>query len=173
MNGKQVCPYYGRTIEQCDIGYGYISPYHVEVITRYCTSGYKDCGKYQALMGLGSPAVGGHSIKHKASEVAKPMPTGGLQLPLPLDKETITILQHVIRTPLTSIRSFAEILLDYPVDDLESQRRFLKIILEEAKRLAHVLDVVFGSTETAANAGSGAVSTASGMANNRHVQLRE
>jgi hypothetical protein len=173
MNGKQVCPYYGRNIEQCDIGYGYISPYHVEVITRYCTSCYEDCGKYQALMGLGSPAVSSHSVKHKVSKATKPVPTGGLQLPLPLDKETTTILQHVIRTPLTSIRSFAEILLDYPIEDAESQRRFLTIILEEAKRLAHVLDVVFGGKETTANAESAAASSASGLANIRRVQPRE
>jgi signal transduction histidine kinase len=105
-------------------------------------------------MGLRPSAIGSRSGKRKRCETAKPIPTGGLQLPLSLDKETITILQHVIRTPLTSIRSFAEILLDYPVEDAESQRRFLKIILEEAKRLTHVLDVVLGSTEATADAGS-------------------
>jgi hypothetical protein len=51
MNGQRVCPFYGQGMDRCDIGSGYISPYHVEVIVRHCASRYEDCARYQELSG--------------------------------------------------------------------------------------------------------------------------
>ena len=34
MNSQRVCPFYGQSMDRCDIGSGYISPYHVEMIVR-------------------------------------------------------------------------------------------------------------------------------------------
>ena len=49
MNRQRVCPFYGQSMDRCDVGAGYISPYHVEVIVRHCTSHYEDCARYQEL----------------------------------------------------------------------------------------------------------------------------
>ena len=51
MNRQRVCPFYGQSKDRCDVGSGYISPYHVEVIVRHCTSRYEDCARYQELSG--------------------------------------------------------------------------------------------------------------------------
>ena len=49
-------------------------------------------------------------------------------------------VSHEVRTPMTSIRSFAEILLDpRPIDPQQSDR-FLRIIHEESMRLTRLLD---------------------------------
>ena len=50
--------------------------------------------------------------------------------------EKLGWVQHALRTPLTSIRAFAEILLDNPQLTRADQRAFLKLILGESERLA-------------------------------------
>ncbi len=149
MNCQRVCPFYGRSIDLCDVGAGYISPYHVEVMVRHCTSRYENCAKYQELVTRGLLDGEERSVQPPVVG-AQPsyVPSGGVLLPLRLDGEVLTIVNHQIRTPLTSIRSFTEILLGYSVDDPEARRRFLEIIHEETKRLSHALDTVFGKTET-------------------------
>ena len=76
-------------------------------------------------------------------------PSDKFMLPLPLDPEELSMINHQIRTPLTSIRSFIEILLGYPIDDPDAQRRFLQIIFEETKRLTCVVDTLFGEARSA------------------------
>jgi hypothetical protein len=49
MTHSIVCPFYGKSDDYCDIGCGYISPYDVNVIIRYCSRCYKECLKYQEL----------------------------------------------------------------------------------------------------------------------------
>jgi Na+/proline symporter/nitrogen-specific signal transduction histidine kinase len=51
-------------------------------------------------------------------------------------------VSHEVRTPMTSIRSFSELLLD--LDDLEEPqaRRFLDIIVSESQRLTRLLDEI-------------------------------
>ncbi len=63
-----------------------------------------------------------------------------------LDQEALTTIHHELRTPLTSIRSFTEILLQYPVQDLDAKRQFLRIIRDEAERLGRTVDAWFGTT---------------------------
>lgn len=46
---KTICPYYGKSDDYCDVGCGYISPYDVNLIIRYCSCRYSDCLKYQEL----------------------------------------------------------------------------------------------------------------------------
>ena len=145
MNCQRVCPFYGQSINHCDVGVGYISPYHVEVIVRHCTSRYEDCAKYQELSERRL-----HENREESAQTPTTnhdfayMPSGGLLFPLQFDREVITVLNHEIRTPLTSIRSFTEILLSYPIDDRDAQRRFLQIIHEETVRLARAMDTLFG-----------------------------
>lgn len=147
MNSQRICPFYGKNVEQCDVGYGYISPYHVEVIVRHCLSNYEACGKYRAL-----------TARHQTGRNPETdlfggdNPAGGSPFPLRLDRDVVTAVQHALRTPLTSICSFSEILLHYPIDDSEAQRRFLQIIHDEAKRLSQNLDVVFGKADAGADA---------------------
>ncbi|MCO5100511.1 MAG: sensor histidine kinase [Burkholderiaceae bacterium] len=49
-------------------------------------------------------------------------------------------VSHEVRTPMTSIRSFSEILLETPDLDAARARRFLGIIHEESERLTRLLD---------------------------------
>ena len=44
-----VCPFYGKSDDYCDVGCGYISPYDVNLIIRYCSRCFRDCLKYQEL----------------------------------------------------------------------------------------------------------------------------
>jgi diguanylate cyclase (GGDEF)-like protein len=48
-------------------------------------------------------------------------------------------VSHDLRSPLTSIRSFTEILLNYPDTDSETQREFLAIIRAETQRLDQMI----------------------------------
>ncbi|MCD6672783.1 MAG: sensor histidine kinase [Burkholderiaceae bacterium] len=49
-------------------------------------------------------------------------------------------VSHEVRTPMTSIRSFSEILLETPDLDTTRARHFLAIIHEESERLTRLLD---------------------------------
>ena len=49
-------------------------------------------------------------------------------------------LSHELRTPMTSIRSFSEILMDEAGVSNEQRRRFVSIINEESQRLTRLLD---------------------------------
>lgn len=49
MASDIVCPFYGKNDDYCDVGCGYISPYDVNQIIRYCSRCYKECFKYQEL----------------------------------------------------------------------------------------------------------------------------
>lgn len=153
MNCRRVCPHYGQGMDHCDVGAGYISPYHVEIIVRHCTSRYEDCANYQELSDRRLRESGGESAQALATRDRRAgLSSGGLLFPLQFDPEVITILNHEIRTPLTSIRSFTEILLSYPVDDPDAQRRFLQIIQEETVRLARAMDLLFGRAGSEASA---------------------
>jgi Na+/proline symporter/nitrogen-specific signal transduction histidine kinase len=60
-----------------------------------------------------------------------------------LDEEKDEFLSHVsheVRTPMTSIRSFTEILLDEKELESDQSARFLRIIHEESVRLTRLLD---------------------------------
>ncbi len=145
MNVQRVCPFYGQGLDNCDVGAGYISPYHVEVIVRHCTSRYEGCANYQVLSDRLLRDHGGESGSSPVN-VEAGMSSGGLLFPLQFDPDVLTILNHEIRTPLTSIRSFTEILLNYPVADPADQRHFLQIIQEETARLGRAMDRLFGTT---------------------------
>jgi hypothetical protein len=49
MTHNIVCPFYGKNDDFCDVGCGYISPYDVNLIIRYCSRCYGECLKYQEL----------------------------------------------------------------------------------------------------------------------------
>jgi hypothetical protein len=49
MKDKVVCPFYAKSDDFCDVGCGYISPYDVNMIIKYCSCRYNDCLKYQEL----------------------------------------------------------------------------------------------------------------------------
>jgi signal transduction histidine kinase len=54
--------------------------------------------------------------------------------------EFLSQVSHEVRTPMTSIRSLSEILLNDPEVDDEHRRRFLSIIQHESLRLTRLLD---------------------------------
>ena len=67
--------------------------------------------------------------------------------------DVLSEFAHDLRTPLTAIRSFSEILVDNP-DLLDSERhRFLSVVSEESERLHRHIERVLdfsskGTTET-------------------------
>ncbi len=52
----------------------------------------------------------------------------------------LSSVSHEFRTPLTSIRSFSELLLSYPDEPEETRRDFLEIILQESERLTRLVN---------------------------------
>lgn len=52
----------------------------------------------------------------------------------------LTSVSHEFRAPLTSIRSFSEILLQYEDEDPETQKEFLHIINAESERLSRLVN---------------------------------
>ncbi len=158
MKSQPFCPFYGRNSDYCEVGSGYISPYHVEVMVRHCTSRYEACGKYQEL------ATREERTNTTTAVTTSPAPLRGLRIShgqspalqpdhgavLHLDPETLAYIQHQLRTPLTGIVSFSEILLTYPIDDAAAQHHFLKIIHAEAKRLSRNVDSLLEELDKAA-----------------------
>ncbi len=59
-----------------------------------------------------------------------------------LKDDFMSSVTHELRTPLASIRAFAEILRDHPDLDPEQRQRFLAILVSEAERLSRLVDQV-------------------------------
>jgi len=58
-----------------------------------------------------------------------------------LKDEFISTVTHEMKTPITSIRAFSEILLDEDLPE-KDKKRFLNIIIEETKRMSRLIDQV-------------------------------
>lgn len=55
-------------------------------------------------------------------------------------KDFVANVSHELKTPITSIRGFAETLLDGAAEDPEARNQFLQIIFEESKRIQLLID---------------------------------
>lgn len=49
MGSTEICPFYGKNDDYCDVGCEYISPYDVKMIIRFCSGRHKQCSKYWEL----------------------------------------------------------------------------------------------------------------------------
>ncbi|MGD0585373.1 MAG: hypothetical protein ABSA86_06310 [Oryzomonas sp.] len=49
MGKTNICPFYGKNDDYCDVGCGYISTHDVNIIIRYCSGRHADCTKYLEL----------------------------------------------------------------------------------------------------------------------------
>ncbi|HOZ45676.1 MAG TPA: ATP-binding protein [Candidatus Hydrogenedentes bacterium] len=69
--------------------------------------------------------------------------------------EFVANVSHEIRTPVTSIKGYAETLLNDPPEDAEIAQRFLAIIVQQSDRLASLVDDILslGSIERSAATG--------------------
>ncbi|NLI68747.1 MAG: PAS domain-containing protein [Bacilli bacterium] len=55
-------------------------------------------------------------------------------------KDFVANVSHELKTPVTSIRGFAETLLDGAHEDVETRKHFLEIIFKESKRIQHLIE---------------------------------
>lgn len=55
-------------------------------------------------------------------------------------KDFVANVSHELKTPMTSIKGFAETLLDGAADDPETARRFLRIIQNQTGRLVNIIE---------------------------------
>ena len=49
MKSSQVCPFFRKDDDCCDVGCGYITSHDVQMMVTYCNSRIADCSKYQEL----------------------------------------------------------------------------------------------------------------------------
>jgi hypothetical protein len=49
MAKQDICPFYGKNDDYCDVGCGYISPHDVNMIIHYCSGRHAECSKYMEL----------------------------------------------------------------------------------------------------------------------------
>ncbi|MCH7397312.1 sensor histidine kinase [Belliella sp. DSM 107340] len=75
-----------------------------------------------------------------ASEKLKSL-NESLQINDMLKDEFISTVTHEMRTPITSIRAFSEILLDQDLPEAD-RAKFLEIIIQETKRMSRLIDQV-------------------------------
>ncbi len=54
------------------------------------------------------------------------------------------VIEHELKTPLTSIRSLSEILLDFPDLHEDERHHFLRLLVEENERLTRVVEGLLG-----------------------------
>ena len=54
-------------------------------------------------------------------------------------REFVANVSHELRTPLTTVKSYAETLMDMPIDDKDTQNRFLATIAAEADRMTRIV----------------------------------
>jgi Na+/proline symporter/nitrogen-specific signal transduction histidine kinase len=97
--------------------------------------------------------------------------------------EFLSQISHELRTPMTSIRSFADILLDERGVDTAERQRFLSIIHEESLRLTRLLDEILDISRlesgvqlpigdiSISDAVSGALESVAALTRNRSVKV--
>jgi two-component system phosphate regulon sensor histidine kinase PhoR len=71
-----------------------------------------------------------------------------------LRKEFVANVSHELKTPLTSIRSLAETLLDGALQDATHNRKFVALIDDEAARLARLIDDLLTLSQIESQAGA-------------------
>ena len=49
MANNNICPFFGKDDDVCDVGCGYISPHDVRMMVAYCNNRCSDCMKFREL----------------------------------------------------------------------------------------------------------------------------
>lgn len=104
----------------------------------------------QALRRMGKSLQRSHEqLRHAKTELTHEVAKRTAELQQALDElkvtdrlkdEFLSSVSHEFRTPLTSIRAFAEILLQFEDEDPATRREFLDIILRESDRLTNLVN---------------------------------
>ena len=97
---------------------------------------------------LRAEAVAG-TARRLGAALARLLPRGFRRRPAQAapDDDFLALVASGLRTPLTSIRSSAEILRDYPDLTPEQRRHFLEVVIEEDQRLAQVVTDILEASE--------------------------
>lgn len=69
MGNQDICPFYGKNDDYCDVGCEYISPHDVNMIIRYCSGRHAQCTKYMELADRfhGELSINGQILKEDTS----------------------------------------------------------------------------------------------------------
>ena len=70
MGNQDICPFYGKNDDYCDVGCEYISPHDVNMIIRYCSGRHAQCTKYMELADRfhGEQSANGQILKADISD---------------------------------------------------------------------------------------------------------
>lgn len=111
------------------------------------------------------PSAGGRWFEARALPMGK-VPTRGAVVVLhdvteiqhqdQVRKEFVADVSHELRTPLSAIRGYAETLLDGALQDTDSSRKFVEIILSHAIRLNNIASDLLVLSELDSGASPGA-----------------
>ncbi|MDD2899946.1 MAG: hypothetical protein PHI31_14680 [Desulfuromonadaceae bacterium] len=73
MGINDICPFYGKNDDYCDVGCEYISPHDVNMIIRYCNGRHAQCSKYMELVDRfhGELPLRDHALKAGISVVTE------------------------------------------------------------------------------------------------------
>ena len=72
-------------------------------------------------------------------------------------RDFVANVSHEIKTPVTTIKGFAETLLDGALDDREDAERFLRIIVGQADRLSAIIEDLLSLSSLESGSGDGAI----------------
>ena len=68
MGNPDICPFYGKNDDYCDVGCEYISPHDVKMIISYCSGRHDQCTKYMELTDRFHGVLPANSQVMKANE---------------------------------------------------------------------------------------------------------
>ena len=89
-----------------------------------------------------------HMVEERTTELKQAL--GELEAVDRMKDSFLSSISHEFRTPITSIRAFAEILQQEAELSAENRREFLDIVLQESERLSQLVEKILAATQLSA-----------------------